>query len=167
MRNKVINFLSKLPAEPVAQFNEALQLYLQTPGHNRSIARYHNNAGYSDQRLSELLYDLKAAHQITASDIVQESPVQMKVVKTPVPFTLPEFSKGTKGNKERRDYVEEHGLTAASNKNVDLDAAIKAHLESAAPEVEVETEVEVEAETEVEEEVEAETEIKTPTAKKK
>ena len=144
MRNKVIEFLKNPSSTDEENYNNALQLYMRSQGANKGIANYHNAQGYSAQRLEELLYDLKQLHGVSPADLatvskkkVSEkgtSSVKKEEAKKPEDSeaTLPKFAKGTKGNHERRDFVEAHGLTAKSNSNDDLDAAISEFMASEA-----------------------------------
>lgn len=131
MRNKVIKFLASLPEAPEDQFNEALLLYMKSPVPNPGLVRSYNQQGYSPQRLNELVYDLKKAFDISNSEIVVVPKVVDKkstASDTDLPEGFPEFSKGPAGNQERKAYLAEHNITSDSYKNVDMDAAIKAHL---------------------------------------
>ena len=73
MKQDVIKFLNNLPASPVDQFNEALQHYIKAKDANKAIMQYHNIQGYSPQRLSELMYDLKKVYEITVADLAPVS----------------------------------------------------------------------------------------------
>ncbi|AXP79184.1 hypothetical protein CJ739_84 [Mariniflexile rhizosphaerae] len=131
MRNKVIKFLASLPEAPEDQFNEALLLYMKSPVPNPGLVRSYNQQGYSPQRLNELVYDLKKAFDISNSEIVVVPKVVDKkstASDSGLPEGFPEFSKGPVGNQERKAYLAEHNITSDSFKNVDMDAAIKAHL---------------------------------------
>lgn len=127
MRNNVIKFLESLPEAPEDQFNQALLLYMKSPVPNPGLVRSYNQQGYSPQRLNELLYDLKKAFEISDSAIVIAPKVVKIVQKTPL---LPEFSKGIKGNQERKAYLLEHNITSESFKNDDMDKAIEAYIKN-------------------------------------
>lgn len=128
MRNQVLKFLSELPAAPETQFNEALLWYMKSPVPNPGLVRSYNQQGYSVQRLSELLYDLKKAFDIKDSDITVVMPVASAAPTITLHPNFPEFSKGPKGNQERKAYLAQHNISSDSFKNDDMDAAILAHL---------------------------------------
>lgn len=132
MRNKVIQFLGALPEAPESQFNEALLLYMKSDVPNPGLVRSYNQQGYSKQRLEELLYDLKKSFDIKPSDLVP-APAKKEAKSTTsadVANGFPEFSKGAKGNQERKAYLAELGIEAKSGKNADMDAAIAEHLKN-------------------------------------
>lgn len=142
MRNKVIDLLNNNEVSPQEKFNQALLLYRNSPYPNAGLVRGYNVRGYSANRLEELLYDLKKAFDITEADLNTEKS-QAKVAPKKAAAKAPEktntekekpskptFSKGAKGNKERKEFVAKHGLEAKSNKNVDLDEAIDAYYAS-------------------------------------
>lgn len=142
MRNKVIDLLNNNEVSPEQKFNDALFYYKKSAHPNPGLIRGYNVRGYSALRLEELLYDLKKAYGISDSDLksvkAPKATVKKAEPKKPDPKqpteetapTKPTFSKGAKGNKERKDFVAKHNLTAKSNKNVDLDAVIDAYYAS-------------------------------------
>ncbi|WP_417200103.1 hypothetical protein [Bizionia sp.] len=130
MRNKVIDLLKDKEVSPQEKFNQALMYYRNSAHPNPGLVRGYNVKGYSAQRLEELLYDVKKAFSISDKDLSEKSTkvINLKVDKKPkavVPTEMPSFSKGAKGNAERKALVAELGLTAESNKNVDLETAIQ------------------------------------------
>lgn len=145
MRKEVIDFLKNLPASPAEQFNKASELYRKSENANPGIVRYNNMMGFSEERLRNLMYDLQTANNITAADLATAvAPKPKKGLANA--SGAPTFSKGAKGNSERRAFCAEHGIEAASNKNADLDEAIEAYLKSkSVAEMEVETEESEEA----------------------
>ena len=142
MRNKVIDLLNNKEVSPQEKFNQALLLYRNSEHPNPGLVRGYNVRGYSAIRLEELLYDLKKAFSITDADLnTAKTPVKAtpkkQATKEPVKQDTekeksgkPTFSKGAKGNKERKDFVAKHGIKAKSNKNADLDEAIDAYFAS-------------------------------------
>jgi hypothetical protein len=85
MRTKVLQFLLNLPDSEVDQFNQAFQLYGQSPGKNTAIERQLNSAGYTKQNLENLLYDLQQLHSI--SDIEKIPVVDAEVLEPSEPDT--------------------------------------------------------------------------------
>ena len=65
MKKKVIQFFQNLPQEEYEQFNDAFQLYRDSPGKNHGVERQLNASGYSKRGLENLLYDLQKMHGIT------------------------------------------------------------------------------------------------------
>lgn len=57
-----------MPATPEAQYNAAFEWYRKTPGKNSQLERVYNH-GYTKDRLNDLLYELKKAHNISETDI--------------------------------------------------------------------------------------------------
>ena len=130
MRNKVIDLLKNKEVSPQEKFNQALMYYRNSPYPNPGLVRGYNVKGYSELRLEELLYDVKKAFDITDKDLAEKSTKvspkkEATKPKATVPTEMPSFSKGAKGNAERKALVAELGLTAKSNKNVDLEEAIQ------------------------------------------
>lgn len=136
MRNQVIAFLGKLPEQPEDQFNQAVLLYMKSPNVNTSLLRSYNTQGYSEQRLKELLYDLKQAYNVTLADLSKKSkvaklkPKQGSKKGKALPAGMPKFAKGAKGNAERKAYLKDNNIESDSFKNADMDKAIIAHLKS-------------------------------------
>jgi hypothetical protein len=133
LKQKVVEFLQKLNGSPEEQFNTALNFYRSSTEANAGLVRHYNVAGFNQERLDNLIYDLKQAYGITAADLASKAKVvKMNVTTTSkgeaLPAGFPEFSKGTKGNAERRAYLKEHGLESASKKSADMDEVIKKHL---------------------------------------
>lgn len=134
MRNNVIKLLKDKELAPEQKFNQARALYMVSENANPGLVRGYNVAGYSKQRLSELIYDLKKAYQITDKDltVVVAAPAkktQSKENKKALPPGLPEFSKGIKGNQERKKYCAENGIESKSGSTADMDKAIIAFLQ--------------------------------------
>ncbi|MDR6844507.1 hypothetical protein [Flavobacterium granuli] len=65
MKTKVITFFQNLPEEKHEQFNEAFQLYRESPTKSEVVERTLNAGGYSERVLENLLYDLQKMHGIT------------------------------------------------------------------------------------------------------
>lgn len=65
----VIAFLADLPKSKTEQFNKAFELYRQTPNKNLGIERRLNMAGFTEDGLQNLLYDLQQMHGITDIDV--------------------------------------------------------------------------------------------------
>lgn len=134
MRTKVIEFLKAPEGMPEETFNQAVLLYMKAPNSNASLLRAYNTQGYSEQRLKELIYDLKQAFNITDLEVVSKQKAKVVTLKPKAPSgeTLPEgypkFKDGREGNAERKAYVKELGIVSESNKTVDLDKAIIAFL---------------------------------------
>lgn len=145
MRNKVIDLLKKANSNPEASYSEGIALFAQTPGVNVGLARYYNSQTYTEQRFKELMYDLQTAHNIQEHEIFVEVE---KVVEQPKEEKLsyPVFDKGIAGNKQRKDFLAKHNITAAGTTNAEMDAAIKAFFETPTPAL-----VEVVSETKTEE----------------
>ncbi|OBQ56096.1 hypothetical protein JJL45_05215 [Tamlana sp. s12] len=125
MRNQVIDFLRSTKNTPQQKYNLALQFYMQANTPNPGIIRFHNTAGYSPQRLKELLYDLEQAFEIKPSDLAAkkiDAPIS-ETLKSAV-FEIPKWTKGAAGNKERKAFCAEHGIFVFGGKNKDLDKAI-------------------------------------------
>ncbi|MFB9055060.1 hypothetical protein ACFFVB_18410 [Formosa undariae] len=132
MRNEVITFLSDESIRPEGQYNQALSFYMRSENANPGVVRYHNVSGYSPQRLSELVYDLKQAYGIADADLVKKAPKVVQLIKKQVPrFKVPEWSTGAPGNKERKEYCKVNEIEAASGKNADLDIAIQDFIDNA------------------------------------
>lgn len=130
MRNKVIDLLKNKEVSPQEKFNQALMYYRNSPHPNTGLVRGYNVKGYSELRLEELLYDVKKAFNISDKDLAEKSTKVAPKNDAPettvvIPTEMPSFSKGAKGNAERKALVAELGLTAKSNKNVDLEEAIQ------------------------------------------
>lgn len=65
----VIGFLANLPKDKYEQFNEAFELYRKSPNKNFGIERRLNSAGYSEEGLKNLLYDLQHLYEIKDAEI--------------------------------------------------------------------------------------------------
>ena len=69
MKQKVLAFLQKKCANKYEQFNEAFELYKQSPEKNHSIEIKLNRAGFSEDGLKNLLYDLQKMHCILDAEL--------------------------------------------------------------------------------------------------
>lgn len=157
MRKQVITFLSTPEGSLEDQFNQGVLLYMKSPNVNNALLRSYNTQGFSIQRLEELKYDLKQAYLITPEDFAPVPEPKASKVNELLPEGFPNFSKGAKGNKERKDYLEAHNITSEDFTNKSMDAAIADYLKNIEVEVEVE---EPEAEAETADDVAPETEKK-------
>lgn len=88
MKKQVIKFLRNLPESKNMQFNEAFELYRKSEFANELMVRALNMAGFSNNALDNLLYDLKKLHEITDADVyADEVPViQLETVKNLIPY---------------------------------------------------------------------------------
>jgi hypothetical protein len=78
MKKQVIEFLRNLPESKSQQFNQAFDLYRKSDFANEMMVRALNMAGFSDNALANLLYDLKQLHEITDADIYAD---EVKVIQ--------------------------------------------------------------------------------------
>ena len=69
LRTLVIALLADLPKSKTEQFNKAFELYRKTPHKNLGVERRLNMAGFTEDGLQNLLYDLKQLHQISDVDV--------------------------------------------------------------------------------------------------
>lgn len=65
MRDKVVQFFQNLPENKSDQFNQAFELYRETPTKSHSAERVYNASGYSETSLNNLMYDLQKLHEIS------------------------------------------------------------------------------------------------------
>ncbi len=150
MKSEVLKLLINLPRTPEEQFNKAFELYRKSSGKNPQSERFLNAAGFTAVNLENLLYDLKQLHGISDAQVRMA-----KAVKTVAKLTLtiedlidvtvetiakfeaffkqegieftaiPEFSKGTLGNSERKAFIAENNLEAKGRTNKLMDEAIR------------------------------------------
>lgn len=113
LRLMVIAFLHAVPEDKYQAFNEAYELYKQCPGKHFGIERQLNNAGFTDQGLQNLLYDLQKINEITDLEIaehVSERLAQMEVVLSKVESLKEDLSFATESlnvlNKEKPKNLE-------------------------------------------------------------
>lgn len=78
MKKKVIQFFQNLPQEEYEQFNDAFQLYRDSPGKNHGVERQLNASGYSKRGLENLLYDLQKMHGITDLEKVESKMLKVE-----------------------------------------------------------------------------------------
>ena len=69
LRTLVIALLADLPKSKTEQFNKAFELYRKSPHKNLGVERRLNMAGFTEDGLQNLLYDLKQLHQISDVDV--------------------------------------------------------------------------------------------------
>lgn len=69
LRTLVIALLADLPKSKTEQFNKAFELYRKTPHKNLGVERRLNMAGFTEDGLQNLLYDLKQLHQISDVEV--------------------------------------------------------------------------------------------------
>lgn len=69
LRTLVIALLADLPKSKTEQFNKAFELYRKTPHKNLGVERRLNMAGFTEDGLQNLLYDLKQLHGISDVDV--------------------------------------------------------------------------------------------------
>ena len=79
MKNKVIEFFQNLPKEKHVQFNEAFQLYRETPNKNAAVERSYNAGGYTERSLENLMYDLQKLHGITDVEKLEVRSLKLEV----------------------------------------------------------------------------------------
>lgn len=93
MKQKVIEFFQNLPDEKHEQFNQAYELYRQSPTKNLGTERSLNVQGYSERGLENLLYDLQKMHGVTDLEKVKVKSQKAKVEsKTLLPDYILAFS---------------------------------------------------------------------------
>lgn len=134
MKTKVITFFQNLPEEKHVQFNEAFQLYRESPAKSEVIERTLNARGYSESALDNLLYDLQKMHGI--SD-VEKVPVHVKVadsslqdsdeikaiietVVTLTPEEYPEWLDSIEGSKFNLDNILDYALAVENETAVEV-----------------------------------------------
>lgn len=69
LRTLVIALLADLPKSKTEQFNKAFELYRKSPHKNLGVERRLNMAGFTEDGLQNLLYDLKQLHQISDVEV--------------------------------------------------------------------------------------------------
>ena len=69
LRTLVIALLAELPKSKTEQFNKAFELYRKSPHKNLGVERRLNMAGFTEDGLKNLLYDLKQLHGISDVEI--------------------------------------------------------------------------------------------------
>ena len=69
LRTLVIALLADLPKSKTEQFNKAFELYRKSPHKNLGVERRLNMAGFTEDGLQNLLYDLKQLHGISDVEI--------------------------------------------------------------------------------------------------
>lgn len=69
LRTLVIALLADLPKSKTEQFNKAFELYRKTPHKNLGVERRLNMAGFTEDGLQNLLYDLKQLHEISDVEV--------------------------------------------------------------------------------------------------
>lgn len=69
LRTLVIALLAELPKSKTEQFNKAFELYRKSPHKNLGVERRLNMAGFTEDGLKNLLYDLKQLHQISDVEV--------------------------------------------------------------------------------------------------
>lgn len=79
MKQKVIEFFQNLPKEKHVQFNEAFQLYRETPNKNVAVERSYNAGGYTERSLENLMYDLQKLHGITDVEKLEERSLKLEL----------------------------------------------------------------------------------------
>lgn len=84
LRILIIAFLANLPRNKSEQFNKAFDLYRQSPEKNTYIERRLNQAGFTEDGLKNLLYDLQNLHQIKDVEIKNYKPVELLTEETKV-----------------------------------------------------------------------------------
>ncbi|MEI6865799.1 hypothetical protein [Flavicella sp.] len=152
MKAAIIYFLKELPTKPELQFNEALSLYMKSSNPSPQTVRYLNTAGYSKVNLENLLYDLKKQYSISEAEIRGAKLKSKKVILLVPAVTIssvedlkkytsdeilawlktkgmemdpiPTWSKGTSGNRERKEFIEKYKIEVEGRKNADYDQAI-------------------------------------------
>lgn len=74
----VIGLLADLPKSKTEQFNQAFELYRKSPHKNLGVERRLNMAGFTEDGLNGLLYDLKNLHSISDVEIksYKKTPVE-------------------------------------------------------------------------------------------
>lgn len=69
LKTLIIALLADLPKSKTEQFNKAYELYRKSPLKNLSVERRLNMAGFTEEGLQNLLYDLKQLHGISDVEI--------------------------------------------------------------------------------------------------
>lgn len=69
LRTLVIALLAELPKSKTEQFNKAFELYRKSPHKNLGVERRLNMAGFTEDGLKNLLYDLKQLHGISDVEV--------------------------------------------------------------------------------------------------
>ena len=69
LRTLVIALLADLPKSKTEQFNKAFELYRKTSHKNLGVERRLNMAGFTEDGLQNLLYDLKQLHKISDVEV--------------------------------------------------------------------------------------------------
>ena len=69
LRTLVIALLADLPKSKTEQFNKAFELYRKSPHKNLGVERRLNMAGFTEDGLQNLLYDLKQLHGISDVEV--------------------------------------------------------------------------------------------------
>lgn len=88
----VIAFLADLPKSKTEQFNKAFELYRQTPNKNLGIERRLNMAGFTEEGLKNLLYDLQQMHGVSDVEIKSyKKPTEEKEDDIILPTCIPDY----------------------------------------------------------------------------
>lgn len=89
LRTLVIALLADLPKSKTEQFNKAFELYRKSPHKNLGVERRLNMAGFTEDGLQNLLYDLKQLHQISDVEIKNYKKETTAVnVESDIPFFI-------------------------------------------------------------------------------
>lgn len=88
----VIAFLAELPKSKTEQFNKAFELYRKSPHKNLGIERRLNMAGFTEEGLKNLLYDLQQMHGVSDVEIKSyKKPTEEKQEDIIVPTCIPDY----------------------------------------------------------------------------
>lgn len=89
LRTLVIALLADLPKSKTEQFNKAFELYRKSPHKNLGVERRLNMAGFTEDGLQNLLYDLKQLHQISDVEVKNYKKETTAVnVESDIPFFI-------------------------------------------------------------------------------